>query len=116
MYELIGQNNKITKARITALPESAGQGPCARIDVTVEGYGTQLLSVYYTDELDFEPEQFIGQTLDGALRILHLEEAQFLRVLLETVRPGLLRPQPHIACGPPSFTVGDVLRLKTDLL
>ena len=75
---------KITQARIE--PGSRDSKDIAdfhygrdKVIATLEDGSEEIAFSYYSDELSFTPEQFIGKTLDEARRIHHDADVAYLR-------------------------------------
>ncbi len=74
---------KITKARITALPRPMPEGmfdPMPKVYVTLEdGLAEHLLFEYYPDEISFKAEEFIGLTPLQARALKTKKDRQYLQ-------------------------------------
>jgi len=72
-------NNKISSARITAMPKSF-LDPMPQVWVKVEGSDEeQKLFEYYPDELHFSPGEFVGLTVQEGKRLKFNKDVEFLK-------------------------------------
>jgi hypothetical protein len=70
---------KITSARITNLPQTMC-GPCPEVLVQVGGQLDEVkLFDYFSDEISFRPEEFIGLTVDEGRNLKFKKDVAFLR-------------------------------------
>lgn len=69
--------NKITSARITAMPKSFSD-PMPQVMVTIDNQ-EHLAFEYYPDELQFSPDEFIGLTLQEARDLKVKKDIQYLQ-------------------------------------
>jgi hypothetical protein len=71
-------DEKITKARITALPKS-WLDPLPVVWVTLEGGQEEQLFDYYPNEITFAPAEFIGLTIREARELKLRKDRDFLK-------------------------------------
>lgn len=73
---------KIKSARITPLPRPMPQGMCdpmPQVHVVLEDDSEQMLFEYYSDEISFKAEEFVGLTLDEARGLKTKKDKQYLQ-------------------------------------
>ena len=68
---------KITSARITNLPQTMF-GPMPEVIATVNGKEVKLFD-YYSDELSFKPEEFIGLTVEEGRALKQRKDKAYLQ-------------------------------------
>jgi len=71
-------DEKITKARITALPKGL-LDPLPEVWVTLEDGQEQRLFDYYPDEIAFEAAEFVGLTVREAVALKFRKDRDYLR-------------------------------------
>ena len=74
--------NRITHARITALPRPMPEGlldPLPQVWVRVDGGDEELLFGYYPEELSFTAEEFIGLTLAQGRELKRQKDVAYLQ-------------------------------------
>ena len=71
--------HRITRAKIVK-DRNAFLGGRASVNVTYEGGATEPLFGFYTDELSFTEQEFVGKTRDQALRLHFDRDLAYLRL------------------------------------
>jgi hypothetical protein len=74
----MSDDDKIAKARITALPKS-WLDPLPEVWVTLKGGHEERLFDYYPDEITFAPSEFIGLTISEARALKLRKDRDFLQ-------------------------------------
>lgn len=76
------KNLKIVSARITKMPRPMPDGmfdAMPEVHVTLPSGKEHYLFTYYPDELSFEPNEFVGLTLDEARGLKFKKDVQYIQ-------------------------------------
>ena len=68
---------KVISSRITEQPKSIFD-PIPKVFVTLENGEEQFLFDYYTDEISFTPDEFVGLTIEECRHLKFVKDLRFL--------------------------------------
>ena len=75
---VLDDNMRITKARITEMPKSFAD-PMPRVMVSGDNGEEHFLFEYYPDEISFTADEFIGLTVSEARNLKYVKDKRYLQ-------------------------------------